>query len=151
MNVNIDNDITKIKIHRSKCFLYKKEQINITKKIFIILNITETNKLFSKFDLDNDLDIQNQILNLLPDIETYFNTTCWHFFYKNTKVNTDDINNIDFTKETLEDNKCLVSLIRRLFKDMKIEFAACNKHKTINNKVYRFTIYNILSDISDFF
>ena len=149
MEVNIDNDITKIKIYRLKCCKFKSEQINITKKLFNILNITETNKMFTKYDLDHNPIIQSQIIDLLSDIKSFFTTNNWHYFYKNSKKNTDNLEKTN-NETNNETNISLLSLVRQLFKDMKIELAPTTKVLLINKKRQRYTIYNILSDISDF-
>ena len=57
-------------IHKYK--LYQQEQQNILDKLENILDFTEDRKVVSLYDLDNDHDKQQRILDLLPDIRKYF-------------------------------------------------------------------------------
>lgn len=57
---------------RLKTVLYKEEQNEIVAKLILLLNL-EVNKTFLLYDLDKDLDLQTNILGLVPDIRKYYN------------------------------------------------------------------------------
>jgi hypothetical protein len=57
---------------RLKSELYSKEQDGIIDKIINILNLDKENSI-TLYELDNDIDKQNKILNLTPDIRKYYN------------------------------------------------------------------------------
>lgn len=56
---------------RLKSELYKKEQDEIIDKIIKILDL-ENNSVIQLCDLDNDLDKQNKIMGLIPEIRKWF-------------------------------------------------------------------------------
>ena len=56
---------------RLKSDLYKKEQEHVIEKIIKILNL-ENNSIIQLCDLDNDLDKQNKIMELIPEIRKWF-------------------------------------------------------------------------------
>lgn len=56
---------------RLKSELYKKEQENIVDKIIKILDLENNNK-YTLYQLDNNFDIQNKILELIPEIRKYY-------------------------------------------------------------------------------
>jgi len=57
---------------RTKKEVYKKDQKEIINKIIKIIGI-EDKKQITLYELDNDLKIQNEIINLIPEIRKYFN------------------------------------------------------------------------------
>lgn len=57
-----------------KSILYKKEQDEITDKIIEILKLDKDGGIIL-YDLDNDIDKQNQLSDLIPDIRKYFSFT----------------------------------------------------------------------------
>jgi hypothetical protein len=59
---------------RNKKDLYKKEQDEIIDKIITSLNLDNNNSIIL-YDLDNDIDKQNKILELIPNIRKYFSFT----------------------------------------------------------------------------
>lgn len=56
---------------RLKSDLYKKEQADITDKIIDILELDNNNAIIL-YHLDNDIQKQNKIMNLVPDIKKYY-------------------------------------------------------------------------------
>jgi hypothetical protein len=56
---------------RLKSELYKNEQNEIIDKIISILDL-ENKKLYTLYDLDNHLEIQNKIMELIPEIRKWF-------------------------------------------------------------------------------
>lgn len=51
---------------------YKEEQYKILNKIINILNINDNNNYLILYELDNNIELQNKILELVPDIKKYF-------------------------------------------------------------------------------
>jgi hypothetical protein len=56
---------------RLKSELYSKEQQEIKNKLYNILNLEENNS-FTLYELDNNIILQQEILNLIPEIKLYF-------------------------------------------------------------------------------
>ena len=56
---------------RLKSELYKKEQEIIVDKIIKILDLENNNK-YTLYQLDNNFDIKNKILELIPEIRKYY-------------------------------------------------------------------------------
>jgi len=56
---------------RLKSELYKKEQDDITDKIISILDL-ENKNIYTLYELDQNEDIQNKIMKLIPDIRKWF-------------------------------------------------------------------------------
>jgi hypothetical protein len=54
-----------------KSILYKKEQEKLVNKIINILELDNTNSIIL-YDLDNDKNKQNKILELIPEIRKYY-------------------------------------------------------------------------------
>ena len=52
---------------RLKTVLYKEEQAEIVTKLISLMNL-ENNHIFLLYDLDKDVELQNNILGLVPDI-----------------------------------------------------------------------------------
>jgi hypothetical protein len=69
--------------------IFKEEQILVKKRLLEILNITKNNNYFTLYDLDNDIEKQNSILELESDCEKYFACCEWTYFRnkKENKVN----------------------------------------------------------------
>lgn len=64
---------------------YENERREILQKIFNILDITDTNRIFSLNQLDSNQEKQNQILNLEYEIRKYFVHANWTCFKKPCK------------------------------------------------------------------
>jgi hypothetical protein len=56
---------------RLKSELYKKEQEEIVDKIIKILDL-ENKKSYTLYELDNNLEIQNRIMELIPEIRKWY-------------------------------------------------------------------------------
>jgi len=56
---------------RLKSELYKKEQIKLSNKIIEILELDENAQIILYY-LDNDVEKQNKILKLIPELRKYF-------------------------------------------------------------------------------
>ena len=56
---------------RLKSELYKKEQEEIIDKIITILDL-ENNKIYTLYELDKNAEIQNKIMELIPEIRKWF-------------------------------------------------------------------------------
>ena len=59
---------------------YEIQRKEIVAKLNNIFGITDDNKQFCLYDLDNDLNKQQEILNLKDDIEKYFSCSTWTVF-----------------------------------------------------------------------
>lgn len=64
---------------------FEEERKQVLQKMFDILGITETNKMFSLKELDASEKKQNEILALEPDIKEYFAHASWTCFKKPCK------------------------------------------------------------------
>lgn len=60
---------------RTKKEVYKKDQEEIIDKIIKIFGI-ENKKQITLYELDNDLKIQKEIMDLIPEIRKYFSFNC---------------------------------------------------------------------------
>jgi hypothetical protein len=60
-----------MRVRRTKTELYNNEQDIIISKIINILNIKNNNSI-TLYELDNNIDLQNKILELVTDIKKYF-------------------------------------------------------------------------------
>jgi len=78
MSVKIDKP-KKVISKRDK---YPNERQNVLSGLYNILGITETNKIFYLDDLEKDINKQNQIIELVPDIKKYFAYGMWSYFAK---------------------------------------------------------------------
>ena len=58
-----------------KSLLYENEQNKIVNKIINILQLDSNNSI-TLYKLDNDINKQNQISNLIPEIRKYFKCNC---------------------------------------------------------------------------
>lgn len=54
-----------------KSILYRQEQEEIIEKIIDILQLDD-NKSITLYDLDNDMEKQDKIMNMIPDIRKFF-------------------------------------------------------------------------------
>jgi hypothetical protein len=57
---------------RLKTELYKEEQAEIVSKLISLMNL-EVSQTFLLYDLDKDVELQNNILSLVPDIRKFYN------------------------------------------------------------------------------
>jgi hypothetical protein len=59
---------------RLKSELYSKEQENLEEKLIQILNLDEKNSI-TLYELDKDIEKQQKILDLIPDIKKYYSSS----------------------------------------------------------------------------
>ena len=128
---NNDNNDFHCQNERVKCGrpakkdMYVAERQKILDELKEILGITEENKTFYMYDIDNNEEIQNKILKLKDAAKLYFNAGNWAIFLKeNVK-------------------KPHMSLLKCILKDMGHEFL--NSHGTItrNGKKIKSQLYYI--------
>lgn len=93
-----------------KIELYTTERQDVINKLFDILEITNSNKIFSLHRLDKDIETQEKIISLEPEIKKYFKCGRWTCF--NHKDNV---------------NRKWLSIIKYLLKDMNISYSTLNK------------------------
>jgi hypothetical protein len=120
----------KTKNVRLKNIKFKEERKLILNKIFDILNITNNNKIFYTHLLDENEDMQNKILALDNDIETYFRVTLWAAYKQSSRY-------------TIE--RRYLALIKSIFKDMNVKYESASIRKKYNNKTIYTTMYTIES------
>lgn len=66
----------------SKKDKYPNERQDVLNRLYTILGITETNKIFYLDELEKDVNKQNQIIALVPDVKKYFAYGMWSYFAK---------------------------------------------------------------------
>ena len=98
----------KIKGRPSKAALYPEERSKILSKIYNILELDE-DKTFYLYDIDNNSDKKQQIMDLSEEIKLYFNSGGWGVF----------------SKENI--SRPYLSLVRCLLRDMRIRYAIVSK------------------------
>ena len=106
---------------------YENERKEILQKILNILEITSTNKMVSLKKLDENLEKQQQIINLVPDIKKYFICSKWNYFRNKTR---------DFKRKYL-------SLIKTIMKEMNIKM--CSTITTNNQENEKPETYYIIA------
>lgn len=125
------NNITKPKVgERYKNLKYRDERKHITKQLLRLLKIDTDNKIFTSYDLDQNKETQNKILEMIPEIEKYYTISKWNYWHENKK------------------NKKYMSLTKSLLKDMGITFIATNKKIKQEIKMINYIQYTITSDIN---
>lgn len=108
---------------------YDKERKEVLNKMFQILGINESNNKFLLHELDADIDKQNQILELEPDIKKYFICGSWSCF------RTPDI------------KRKPLSIIKCLLKEMDyVVLSSSIKVTNDDNTISNLTKYNILKN-----
>ena len=114
---------------RLKSELYKKEQEEICDKIIEILDLPKTNTI-TLYELDNDKEKQEKIIELIQDIRKYFN-----------------FNSIKAVGEPHRIKRPWLSIIKQI---TKLKYTITKKDHRIKvcDKVVRSILYNIeaLSD-----
>ena len=103
---------------------YTNERNIILQKIFNILNICDTNKIFSLKEVDYNFEMQKQIYELESEIKKYFYTSHWTCFVKPTK-------------------RKWLSIIKYIFKHTNVRLLALQSTKINNNKYIYETYYNL--------
>ena len=116
IKLDCDNEINNDKVIKKniggrpkKAEMYKKERKELLNKLNNILGVTETNKKFYLYDIDNNVDIQKSILEMKDDVKKYFSVRQYGIF-----VNEDM-------------NRGYMSLIRAIYKESGIEWITSNR------------------------
>ena len=104
---------------------YINEQKEIAKKILDIIGINENNNMISLTKLDENIELQNSILNLEPEIKKYFLASKFSF-----------INNVarDYKRKYL-------AIIKSIMKTMKIRMSSSILTTKIDDKKTYETFY----------
>ena len=111
---------------------YNNERNEVLKKLFDILNINNINNTFSLRYIDNNIELQQQILELIPNIKNYFICSKWSCF----------------NQKLLKSERLYLSIIKNLMKNMNYMILPVRKHlKDSNNICYRDTIYYVNKNI----
>jgi hypothetical protein len=113
---------------RNKSDLYKEQQILIVDKLINILDLDKDNGI-TLYDLDNNKDINEKIMNLIPEIKKYFRI--------------DSIHGIRNTKNI---KRPYLSIIRNITK-IKYNILLTDFRKELNNTKIRTTKYIFLEKI----
>ena len=112
---------------------YNNERDELLKKLFNILNINNINNTFSLKYIDNNIELQQKILELIPSIKNYFICSKWSCF----------------NQKLLKSERLYLSIIKNLMKNMNYMILPVRKHlKDSNNIGYRDTIYYVNKTIS---
>ena len=111
---------------RLKSELYKKEQEEICNKIIEILDLPETNTI-TLYELDNDKEKQEKIIELIPDIRKYFS-----------------FNSIKAVGEPHRIKRPWLSIIKQITK-LKYTITTKDHRIKIGDKVERTILYRINS------
>lgn len=95
---------------KTKKDLYSTERLDVLNKLNKIININDDNKIINPYNLDNDIEIQNQIFSLIPDIKKFFKYGAFPYFCR---------------KEY--NNRQYLSLIKSIYKDMGFNIVSTQK------------------------
>jgi hypothetical protein len=106
---------------------YAKERSEFIEKINKLIGISETTNFVYLYDLENNDNLKNEMVNISNDIKKYYK--CGHWGY--------------FSKEKLRGMGNIISLIRCVYKDD--DFLITTKKKNIerNNNKINSTVYFI--------
>jgi hypothetical protein len=116
---------------RLKSELYEKEQNEIIERIILILDL-EHKSTYTLHELDNNKEIQNQIMGLIPEIRKWFS-----------------FNGIKAVGEPSKIKRPWLSIIKHLIKS-KYNIESKDFQLTENRRHIRTHVYNfILSEILD--
>lgn len=111
---------------RLKSILYKKEQEDIIGKISRILDL-ENKKEYTLYELDKNEKIQNQIMDLIPEIRKWFS-----------------FNNMKSVGEPLKIKRPWLSIIKNLLKKQykidSVDYRLKEDGKEIRTHKYSFTL-----------
>jgi len=114
---------------RLKSELYKKEQDEIIEKIIIILDL-ENKNTYTLHELDNNEEIQNKIMELIPEIRKWFS-----------------FNNMKAVGEPSKRKRPWLSIIKQLLKSKynieSKDFQFTENGKYIRTHIYSFTLIEI--------
>jgi hypothetical protein len=125
-----DSDV-KNRTRYTKEVLYKEERIITLNKINNILGVNNENHIFYIYDIENDIEKQKIILELQKDIGKFFKG-------KSTAL---------FTKDNSE--KRWLSIIKIIYKEMKIEMEYGSIHITRNGIKIKSSFYKINNKLNE--
>ena len=117
-NIIITNETTNhIKEKRiyMKQYVFINERKEILNKIMNIIKINNSNLTFYSHELDKNIEGQQEILNMIPDIEKYFKVSSWASFQSNKNV-----------------SRKYLSIVKSILKDMDIKFNTCQVKMKVN-------------------
>lgn len=103
---------------RLKSELYKKEQDEIKDKIITILDLENKNS-YTLYELDNNKEIQNKIMELIPEIRKWYSFNCMKAVGEPSKI-----------------KRPYLCIIKYLLKD-KYKIESKDFHFTINDEYIR--------------
>ena len=109
---------------RLKRELYKKEQEEICDKIIEILDLSETNTI-TLYELDNDKEKQEKVIELIPDIRKYFS-----------------FNSIKAVGEPHRIKRPWLSIIKQITK-LKYNISAKDHRIKVGDQIVRTILYRI--------
>jgi hypothetical protein len=98
---------------------YSNERTELLQKMFNILEISKEHNTISLKKLDEDTDLQQKILDLIPDIKKYFLCSRWTLF----------------SNKNREIKREYLSLIKSVMKDMDINYESKRTSKKISENV----------------
>ena len=113
---------------RSKINLYTEERNIILKNLFEIMKINDINNSFNLHDLDININKQNKILELEPNIRKYFASRSWSCFA-----------NCNIKRKVL-------SIIKNIMKEMNYKILSKRKLIKNNEITYYDTIYYLINN-----
>jgi hypothetical protein len=123
---NDDENLVKRKFGRrpTKNEKYQNERKLLLDKLNSILGFNETNNSFILYDLNNNIDKQNMILDLVRDIKEYFPCSKWSYFNSTSNL-----------------KKEYLSLIRSVYKYMGYNISYKNIKINVDNSIISTIIY----------
>lgn len=130
--IDTNNTTTQVKtkaFEKNRKYIYVEQRNEILNRIYDVLQITETNKVFFSDFVERE-EIANAILELEEDIKRYFNVSTWSSFKKNVVI---------------KNNRAL-SIVKSVLKDMNVLFEKYNTKKKSypNNDIIYVTQYRII-------
>ena len=126
-NIDVDNNekIIKPSGRPRKDEKYKKQREDILKKMNTLLKVTDTNKVFYIYDIDNNQKLIDDIMAMKDDISAYFRS-------KSCRV---------FSKKEIQ--REYMSLVKIVYKEMKVGIIYSMKTITRDNKNFKSGMYFI--------
>ena len=119
----VDNSYKTIK-RKQKIFSNERQEMLNT--IFGIIGINEENKIFYSHNISENAEMQQQILNLIPNLKMYYATSGWATF-----------------KTTIDVENKALSIIRALMREHNIEYTSKPIKVRVGAKLISSTMYEI--------
>lgn len=114
----------------SKSNIYKTQQLEIKNKLLDILEISDSRKFFTLYEIDNNVEKKTLILGLEKECETYFATSTWTYF--------------KYKRDGKEGDRPYLLIIRNLLSATNTQFLNKVTTITIKNIKYSTTKYIII-------